>query len=94
MGVTAVVSIRRLLFSDDNFDSAGDFSELFGIETGDEAVLAGEFRYQIDFNGQRLSRRQIWIVSKIGACQSWSFESHFTLRQLHFEDVDESEDDL
>lgn len=57
-------------------------------------MLSGEFRHQINFNGQSLSRRQIWIVSEIGASQSWSFESHFALRQLHFEDVDESEDDL
>lgn len=83
-----------VLFSDDHFDRARDFGKLFGIETSDEAVLSGEFRHQINFNGQSLSRRQIWIVSEIGASQSWSFESHFALRQLHFEDVDESEDDL
>ena len=85
---------RRLLFGGDNFDRAGDFCKFFRIKTGDEAVLSSEFRNQIDFNGQRFSRRQIWIVSKIGARQSRSFKSHFTLRQLHLENIDEREDDV
>lgn len=85
---------RRLLFGGDNFDRAGDFCKFFRIKTGDEAVLSSEFRNQIDFNGQRFSRRQIWIVSEIGASQSWSFKSHFTLRQFHLENIDESEGDL